>query len=991
MSGDKKNNFSLLDKYQSLLIENERLKAENKKLKEQLEVLTLSGDAINETEAIAVPDKSVSLPDTKIQLESNSSVSQNSSPNEKIQLFMSLFRGREDIYAKRWLNKSGVSGYSPDCLNEWKPGICYKPEIKCSECTNKSFITLNEKVIEEHLKGIIVAGIYPMLSDETCCFLAVDFDDEGWKKDVSILRDTCKEFEIPCVVERSRSGSGAHVWFFFDENIPAATARKFGTSLLTYSMSKRHEVKFSSYDRLFPNQDTIPKGGFGSLIALPLQMKARKKGNSVFIDESFIPYPDQWAFLSSIKKLSEDIIVRLTASFSTAFNGNELGILRKDDEEEPKPWEKSPPVALSKKDFPAKIDVVKANMIYVLKDGVSQKALNVLKRLAAFKNPSFYKAQAMRLSTYNKPRIISCSDETEKYLCLPRGCEEDVVSLFEKLNVEYEIDDKTNIGRNINLEFKGKLKEEQIAAIEELLKYDCGVLAAPTAFGKTVIAAKLIAERKTNTLILVHRRQLLSQWLKKLSDFLNIHEEALTLEQKRGRPKSQSLIGQIGGGKENVTGIVDVAIMQSLIGESDSSKLTTIRKDFTKNYGMVIVDECHHVPAFSFERILKNVNAKFVYGLTATPLRLDGHHPIIFMQCGPVRFTVESKKQIEQSPFEHFIIPRFTSFRIPIDKESFSVDKQFTIQELYSELTNNEMRNQLIVNDVVKNYECGRSSLILTERTAHVELLSKKLTEKIPDIIALTGKSRIKVTKENLKRISETPQEKSLTIIATGRYIGEGFDEPRLDTLFLTMPISWKGTLQQYIGRLHRIYKTKKDVLVFDYADIHVRILERMYNKRLNVYASFGYKTKAETIPAESANFIFNKESFLPVYINDITNARKNILIVSPFVSKRRVEQTLLHLTAAINNNIKITIMTRPAEDYNEKSKFILLRILEELKNKGIDLLLKSNIHQKFAVIDERIVWYGSINLLSFGNAEESIMRLESSNIAIELLNSIDN
>ncbi len=409
------------------------------------------------------------------------------------------------------------------------------------------------------------------------------------------------------------------------------------------------------------------------------------------------------------------------------------------------------------------------------------------------------------------------------------------------------------------------------------------------------------------------------------------------------------------------------------------------------------MDECHHIPAFSFEQILKNVHAKYVYGLTATPVRLDGHHPIIFMQCGPVRVKVDSKEQIEHSIIEHFVIPRFTSFKIPIDKESAFGERQFTtrmpvvqVQEIYSGLAVDEMRNQLIVNDVIKNYENGRNSLVLTERTMHVDLLSKKLMEKVPRVITLTGKSKAKDIRESLNRIAETPDEKQLTLIATGKYIGEGFDEPRLDTLFLAMPISWKGTLQQYIGRLHRSYKNKKEVLVYDYADIHVKVLEKMYNKRLNGYASLGYKTKGETIPTESANFIFNKESFLPVYINDITNAQKEILIVSPFISWRRVEQMLQYFITSIGNNVKIIIFTRPVEDYNEKNKFILLRTLNALKNESINLIFKTNIHQKFAVIDKRIVWYGSINLLSFGNAEESMMRLDSSNIANELLNSVN-
>lgn len=774
-------------------------------------------------------------------------------------------------------------------------------------------------------------------------------------------------------------------------------------------MSKRHEIKFQSYDRFFPNQDTMPKGGFGNLIAFPMQREARKKGNSVFIDEHFKPYPDQWDFLSSLKKLSESEVERLTAKLSSGTNGNELGVLRKDDEEGAKPWKRVPLTRLTKNDFPDKINLVKANMIYVLKEGISQKALNVLKRLAAFKNAEFYKAQAMRMPTYNKPRIISCSDETEEYLCLPRGCEEEVKNLLNKFDVDIEIVDKTNRGRNINVEFNGLLRDEQLDAVKELLRYDNGVLAAATAFGKTVVAAKLIAERKTSTLIIVHRKQLLSQWIEKLSEFLNIKwesskevlsdippsagEELPSQLKKRDRQRKQSLIGEIGGGKKNLTGIIDVAIMQSL-NKGDEVLCECIPSgECAKNYGMVIVDECHHIPAFSFEQVLKNVHAKYVYGLTATPVRLDGHHPIIFMHCGPVRFKVDTKLQIKQTPFEHYVFPRFTSFKIPFDKETAFSQKQFTIQELYSELVVNEMRNQLIAADVIKNYEMGRHSLVLTERTAHVELLTKKISEKIPDVINLTGKIGIKKTREALKKIAETPLEKSLTLIVTGKYIGEGFDEPRLDTLFLAMPISWKGTLQQYVGRLHRLYKNKYEVQVYDYVDIHVRMLEKMYNKRLNGYASFGHKTKSENPQGganETANFIFNKNSFFPVYINDIINACKEIFIISPFITRRRVEQMRQYFDKVMSKKIKVTVMTRPYENLKEKDRLILRHALDILKNEGINLLFKSNIHQKFAIIDERIVWYGSINLLSFGNAEESIMRLESSNIANELIRSVD-
>ena len=500
--------------------------------------------------------------------------------------------------------------------------------------------------------------MYPLRQDETCRFLVIDFDDEGWQKDVSTLRDICKDFDIPVAVERSRSGNGAHAWFFFTDPLSASIARKFGTALLTYAMSKRHEITFKSYDRFFPNQDTMPKGGLGNLIALPLQKKARETGNSVFIDENFHPYGDQWEYLAGIRKLSEsDMCLLITKCCS----GNELGVLKKDavNESEEKPWERKK-IALSKNDFPTTVEVVRANMLYIKKAGISQRALNTLKRLAAFKNPDFFRTQAMRMPVYNKPRVISCSDETSKYVCLPRGCEADVMGLLAAARSEANVYDHTNAGKSIDVSFKGELREEQKLSLDELLKHDHGVLCATTAFGKTVIAAKLIAQRKKNTLILVHRQQLLSQWASRLSEFLDIHEQLPAPEIKRGRKKQQRLIGQIGAGKHNPSGIIDIAIMQSLNSGGQV-------KDLVKNYGMVIVDECHHVPAFSFEQILKTVCARYVYGLTATPARQDGHHAIIFMHCGPVRYRVDAKAQAEKRPFTHYIIPRFTGFRVPYE------------------------------------------------------------------------------------------------------------------------------------------------------------------------------------------------------------------------------------------------------------------------------------------------------------------------------------
>ncbi len=975
----------LYEKYQALLEENRHLKSRI----EALESKTGSGGDGQSPSQNSVTLQPAAFHEDSEQYSSDTNPATDTSffkaidkfspGTDKIDLFMSLFRGREDVFARRWENKKGKSGYSPYCLNEWTPGICEKPRIKCTKCAQRVLAKLDARAIESHLRGDWVVGIYPLRVDDTCCFLAMDFDGAGWQKDVSVVREVCNHFGIPMAVERSRSGNGAHGWFFFESSVPAALARKFGSSLLTYAMSRRHEIRFSSYDRLFPSQDTLPKGGCGNLIALPLQKSARKAGNSLFVDDDFNPLSDQWKYLSDIKKVHESDI---SPFIKRLCKGSELGFLKKgeaasdealDEAEIEKPWVKERP-KLTRRDFPEQVEIVKADMCHIPKAGFSQRALDTMKRLAAFKNPQFYKNQAMRMPTYNIPRVICCAENFNDYLGLPRGCEDDLRNLMAEFGVGVRMADKTNPGGPIRVRFTGVLTEEQQQAADELLKHGNGVLSATTAFGKTVLGIYLIGRRQVNTLILVHRRQLLSQWRKRISEFLEIHETLPDSPKKQGRKKEQSLIGQLGAGKNRLSNIVDVGLLQSLNSGG-------VVKPCIRNYGMVLVDECHHIPAFSFEQTLKSTHARFVYGLTATPARQDGHHPIIFFHCGPVRFQVDAKKQAEQRPFEHYVIPRFTGFKVP-----FAEDKgPPAIQEIYSELMDDELRNQAIVEDVVDCHDRGRNSLILTNRVAHIQSLVAKLEQRIPDVVALRGGLGTRQTEELMEKISATPGDKPLVIIATGGFIGEGFDEPRLDTLFLVMPVSWRGTLQQYAGRLHRLFENKKDVQVYDYVDVHVSMLEKMYGKRLKGYAAIGYKVKADSVAETPADIIFDKESFFPVYLNDIAKSSHRVLLVSPFVTLKRVDQMVRYFQAPLERGVVITVVTRPAGDFDEKRKVPLERAFDTLKGAGVHLEFRSCIHQKFAVIDHKIVWYGSVNLLSFGASRESIMRLVSGNIACEL------
>nr|WP_244422896.1 DEAD/DEAH box helicase family protein [Bradyrhizobium sp. ORS 278] len=546
------------------------------------------------------------------------SVTNASSPATKIALFRSLFRGRHDVFPKRWENaKTGKAGYAPACANEWMPRICGKPKAKCGDCPHHAFLPVTDDVIGGHLRGHHTIGVYPLLTDETCWFLAVDFDKATWTNDSAAFLQACSARGIPAALERSRSGQGAHVWIFFAEPVTAAIARRLGAHLITETMERNPDIGFSSYDRFFPSQDSMPAGGFGNLIALPLQHDPRSTGNSLFLDETtFEPYSDQWAFLATVRRMT---LTEATAVAEEAGRqGRVTGLHLPLDEEDDAPWavppsRRKPEISITGP-MPDRIDVVLADQIYMQREGLPASLVNRLIRLAAFQNPAFYSAQAMRLSTFGLPRIIACAELLSHHMALPRGCREGLAELASGLNVDLRWQDKRNAGADIQARFLGTLTKEQKTAVTALLAHETGVLAATTGFGKTVVAAAMIAERKASTLILVHRRQLMEQWATRLQSFLDLPQHS---------------IGQVGGGARKPTGIIDIAMIQSLARGG-------VVDDLVAGYGQLIVDECHHLSAVSFEAVVT---------------RKDGHHTIIFMQCGPVRFRVDAKSQAARRPF----------------------------------------------------------------------------------------------------------------------------------------------------------------------------------------------------------------------------------------------------------------------------------------------------------------------------------------------------
>ena len=751
----------------------------------------------------------------------------NQSPSAtKINLFRSLFRGREDVYPRRFESrKTGRAGYQPACANEWARGLCDKPRIKCPECTNRRLLPVTDDVIRHHLSGRddlgreFVMGLYPLLSDETCYLLAVDLDGDAWQEDAGALRETCQRLALPVALERSRSGKGGHLWLFFAEALPASIARNVGSYLLTETMEGRPEIGLSSYDRLFPNQDTLPKGGFGNLIALPLQKKPRAAGNSVFLDEHFQPHQDQWAFLSSVRK-----IMRLQAESlarEAERRGRITGVrLALGDEDEDLPWaappsrrRKEPPLTGP---LPKTLEVVLGDQIYIAKENLPPGLRNRLVRLAAFQNPEFYRAQAMRLSTFGKPRVIHCAEDGPKHLALPRGCLKETQDLLSSVGIEAPLRDERFGGTPLDVRFHGELRPDQQCAANAMAAHDIGVLAATTAFGKTVLAAWLIAHRGVNSLVLVHRQQLLEQWVERLATCLDVPAKS---------------IGRLGGGRKTLTGRIDVALMQSLVRKG-------VVHDCVGSYGHLVVDECHHLPASSFELVARRAKARYVIGLSASITRKDGHQPIIFMQCGPVRYRDNARQQAALRPFTHHVLVRPTGFRAP---DLPAADSRAEFQRLYEALTQNPGRNQLICMDVIAAVQAGRFPLVLTERTEHLRLLATQLSAAIPHVITLQGGMGRKQIQAAMASLAQVPDGQGRVLLATGRYIGEGFDEPRLDTLFLTLPVSWRGTIAQYVGRLHRLHTDKREVQVYDYADLDVPMLARMFERRCAGYEAVGY------------------------------------------------------------------------------------------------------------------------------------------------------
>ena len=915
-----------------------------------------------------------------LSLDSNL-VTRLSTPQEKINLYKSLFIGRQDVFALRWHNaKSGKSGYSPVCANKFAAGKCDLKKHNCATCPYKLPVALNDGYIFNHLAGRDelcrdVIGLYPLMEGNLCRFLAIDFDSHDkkiqtsdWKSDILAVHRACSDFAVSSYIEISRSGNGGHLWIFFAESIPARLARNFGSALIKSAMQNRHSIPFESFDRFFPNQDEIPNGGYGNLIALPLQGRAVKEGHSVFVDENFNPYDDPWKFLSSVQKIFEKELKKAINQIES-----NLGDFVEKDESDKKgefsaKINSAPSLnsdgkeKLSEGDFSEIIQIRLSNYVKIKKQGISERALGILRRTAVFMNPQYFKNLRMHLPLYNIPRYIDCSKENDEFLLLPRGNLQKVIEKISEASPKYQITDERENGTAINLAFTLNLYDEQQEALKALLKSDIGILSAGTGFGKTVVATALIAARNTNTLVLVQSHALLEQWRKSIKDFLGFTS------------------GTIAAGKDKSTGIIDIAIVNSLV-EKQSDEI----KPRSHKYGMLIVDEAHHVSAFSTENLVSSFSAKYVYGLTATPIRRDGLQKIIFYQCGAILYSTTAKQMNQSQGFEHFFIPRFTNFHY-VPELAKAESKNPSINIFYENLIANQARNELIIQDVKNAVEVGRCPLVLSERIEHLSLLYAELKGFAQNVIFITGKGTQKQKKELLEKLRAVPKDESLIVLATGKYAGEGFDEPRLDTLMLAMPFSWKGTLAQYCGRLHRNFSGKEEVQIYDYVDYRLPIFDRMYQNRLKGYKQLGYSIKSDCSdsPQENTNAkLYSTEDYKTDFEKDIAASSSRIVIAVPYLSKYNVQAFVSMAEKRSVKGVRIQISACKPNDESKQKK--LLQCVKILEDAGVQVALKDSFSQKIAIIDEKILWYGSVNFLGYTETDECCMRIINAQIASEV------
>ena len=842
------------------------------------------------------------------------------SDDDKIKTYLSYFIGRDDIFAYEYYTKDNKRIFSPAC--RIRPNLTGYCSGKCSECNNKQYVGISEKEIKRHLVGTDTFGIYPLLKDDMCQLLAVDFDDKDFKDSSLAFSKICKKHNLDNIIEISSSGYGAHVWLFFDKPIKAGKVRRLGTYLLYEAMDSSKGINFDSLDRMFPSQDYVPLHGYGNLIVLPLQGKKAKEGKTVFVDDNYVPYElkNQINVLLSTTKISEDEVDILL----NVFKENELfPFLNKNVLKN---------IKLNRTDFTKQIIIIKQNEIVVPKAALNDRSVKFIYRLASLPNPEYYEAQKQRRSVYNIPRVQKLYREDESFIYLPRGCYEDLVKALNFFEVEIITKDKQTTGEMIMASFKGTLKEYQKNGLDKLLKYENGLFVARPSFGKTVTAIALIAEIKLNTLVIVPNLTLLRQWIERLHTFLDVDYAC---------KKEKDKFGQYHGSKKKLTNYVDVACVDSLLGEEG--------EEILKRYGMVILDEVHHFGASSYEQVVRKCYSKYLYGFTATPKRRDKNERIVYKIIGDIRYQYKDN----EDSLDKILKPEFTFFTFR------SIDKTTPYSDLLSTLLNDEERNNRIVEDVKRCYKEKHNILVLTDRIGHINILKEKLID-IQNVFVISGQlSNIK-KREFFNDLAKV--KRGFIILSTGKFIGEGFDEKKLDTLFIVSPFRWSGTLEQYVGRLHRESEDKESVVVHDYIDINVKMFANMYHERLRGYRKLGYVVDCDEIVFEKK--IYSSHDYRKKLLEDIKDSKKEVILIINSFDNEPLNEIL---------------------ELNERIK-IFTNLSSNIEHKNICGFQKTSLDINAIIIDDKIVWYGGINPFKDIKYDDSIMRINDKSIADNLL-----
>ena len=910
--------------------------------------------------------------------------------------FFSMFWGRQDVYAKRSVNKeTGKAAYYPQCNNFWT-NVCHKKikdGINCKDCKNRSYKTITKKDILNHLQGNAynasdVIGIYPLLSNGTCRFMVFDFDnhdkgadekdfansDDTWVEEVESMREICVLNGIEPLVERSRSGRGAHVWIFFDKPIAASFVRKFGFALLDKGAEQINLKSFKYYDRMLPAQDSLPEdSAVGNLIALPLQGKALQDGNSAFIDGNWNAYPNQWETLFNKPRLSQGFLEEKIKEWSNTIDDIAANAAESDRE---KPWNRMQ--HFNKNDVEGKLHIILSNGIYVDNTNLKAAMQNRIRRMAAISNPVFYKNQAIGTSNYDTARWIYLGkDHLSGYIQIPRGLQDELWENIKQADIDYEMEDERQQGRKINVDFKGELRPEQDKALKELIRYDNGILHAATAFGKTVVSSAIIAQKKINTLIILESSALIEQWKEALEKFLNINEGLPTYETKTGRVrKRKSLIGTLQGAHDSMTGIIDIAMAGSLCKKGKYHKMMN-------EYGLVLIDECHHSASETIANVLKEVKAKYVYGVTATPKRGDGLEKINYMLIGPIRYSYTAKEKAKEQGIQHLVYPRFTR---TVPPRGVITDKMHP-NEAYEIIHNNDVRDEQIIEDVKNCVAAGRTPVVLSRYKDHSKKFYERLKSCADHVFLMTGNNSKKEHRKILEQMHQVDKNESLILIATGSLVGEGFDFPRLDTLFMATPVSFRGVVEQYAGRLNRDYAGKENVIIYDYVDNHIPMFDNMYMKRLKAYKQIGYEfgDGLQTVK-QTVNAIYDGNNYSENYHKDLLDSNKNIIISSPVISGSKVYELINMLKEKQMLGVQVTIVTWTPDSYGFGDAAYWMQLHEDMRRAGFFIRTVEEYCDRFAVIDQEVVWYGNINLLAKDKVDDSIMRVRSKGIAGELM-----